>query len=731
MVDEERKADNRLAGTARFAPGIAAAELPQAARTSTSVTLASLRCLSMAPMHGPYDMTAVESFQQLAHHSPSGNVRAMHYTAYLRRKVSSAVSSLSRFMQDWDGTDLDNGFHGQLSSALRSPGEGDHRCQAQQYATGARPSVSLAAAARKRTASYASFEELESLRHTCTRSSSLQSPRPSSLQRLVTLREGAAGEAPGAVRLADASVQPPCLPLLKPLSPLSCQQEAQQLAAQAYGDERILNLIFSVNPRMQEVVEATAAATAAQWQKQFAALPAVNTVLKRWPVASLAQQLAGNAAERDVHRRSSCGGGGSNSSILGRADGRPPQMKHVLTPLPRRSADVRLSQMTRQERKGTHGAGAVLPLEVLSAPLRPDTCQARTELWDLVHLNVPFTMCPAGRAGLDEGGLVSPLDAATVAKSKGTCGRLDGTDGCCGCAKGQGGHEKVESEASQDDPDVFISTEGLVCLASLACGRNNGGGWRLPLLVRPRQLHYRDDGQVCNSPDGLPGDTDQLPALYFTEPLHDAPRLMLDSWSRMCACALAARQRDGPGHAATDNVSLGGSEGAQDKASESEDCPCCQQDEWQLGELSLLVLSHSCLGLVSGSGSLIPAQLVALASTGGHSGRAARQQASQAVIDILAERYIELACRAELLRGPASTLAVVVDAVDGTLLAQQYLDSGAIRQLAAEQRAEEQVQSCWHLVHKLLDELRRLPPGPYMLHMNASSRRLELLGVRR
>ncbi|KXZ47078.1 hypothetical protein GPECTOR_38g315 [Gonium pectorale] len=67
-------------------------------------------------------------------------------------------------------------------------------------------------------------------------------------------------------------------------------------------------------------------------------------------------------------------------------------------------------------------------------------------------------------------------------------------------------------------------------------------------------------------------------------------------------------------------------------------------------------------------------------------------------------------------------MALAVDALTGSLEGQHRVDSKALSQL----HAPEAQERCWRLAHNILVALRRLPPGPYMLRMDASNRVLEL-----
>ncbi|GLC34482.1 hypothetical protein PLESTB_001256400 [Pleodorina starrii] len=607
-------------------------------------------------------------------------------------------------------------------------------------------------------------------------------PAPSlSIQQLVS-RRGLGGGGPlGQVGRCDAAnPQPQHLPQpqVAPMAPPSAQQPRQQqqdqqlvveaATAQARGDDSSSAILGCSDLRLRAAVEATAAATAAHWQQQVAALPQMTQLYRRWSLTSLATQLAGISGSRNAAFHGSGGAYSSAAAGTGGAGGVAPLLRHTQTPLPRRRAAAQLDLGPCQ------GALQAVPLGALSEPLPADTCQGRSELWDLLLLNLPFAAGPGGVCGpdgvdlpstameTDSSGLSESIKGDRGGGANGSCA------GCCCCGGGgQAGEgavmeeqaDEADAEGGQDDSDVYVCSEGLVCLASLVSTPHpSRGGWCLPFLVRPRRPSEVDEAQGaagggggCRCNAARCQQSGSSPTLYFAEPLRDAPGLLADSWSRMCASALVT-SRSGSGVAgghgsggrpAAAAANAGGSEALEEMAAtveEEEDCPCCQQDEWQLGGLSLLVLSHCDVGTAGGSHSSrggppaapLPAHVVALAGASGLAGGAARQAATSAAAAAVALRYPELACRTELLSTRrttnAATVVVVVDPGDGALLAQQCLDRGALQRLATERSAQ---GDCWQLVHDLLSELQRLPPGPYMLRMDAVAQSLELRGVGR
>ncbi|GIL45692.1 hypothetical protein Vafri_2879 [Volvox africanus] len=542
---------------------------------------------------------------------------------------------------------------------------------------------------------------------------------------------------------ADQLAQQPCPSSLMPLALPAQKQQQQTRISQAHPDGSILKDLSSINPQLRPALEASAAATVAHWRQQLARLPAMDAVLKRWPVPSFAHQPEENVMERNGNAHSKCGGTVSRTTLTGDANVGLAQLKHVLTPLPRRNAGIQLDQRRLEQLR----MRMALSLEALATPLPADTCQARTELWDLIHLNVPFTMRPDGEQ--------APGGSRNVSLGAHTEYGI-GDDCCCICDGGhQGGEEvrvqsgEVDAEPVQNDSDVYICREGLICLASLASGESIRSGWRLPFLVRqwhPAGSGSERRGGCAAEPPGVPGcsgsaahcgwqgnmpkQTGQRPTLYFAEPLHDMPRLILDSWERMCANALAASGSDIPDNMDSWCVSAGNScVGAKCGDDLEDDCSCCQQDEFELGDLSLLVLSHCDVGLLNSSGVLTPMQLVALASPPMLSGGPTRQQAAQAAAEVVEQRYVELACRSELLLGRDRTMVLYVDAADGAVLVQDHLDGGAVRNLAAGRNTGMKLHHRWQWVHDFLDELRSLRPGPYVLFLNPTSKCLELLGA--
>ncbi|GIL71946.1 hypothetical protein Vretimale_605 [Volvox reticuliferus] len=580
-------------------------------------------------------------------------------------------------------------------------------------------------------------------------------PAPASaLEQLVCRREfTSAGLMIGnSAASRDQWAQQPCPSPLMPLA-LPEQQQQQQTISQAHADGSILGDLSSVNPRLWTALEASAAATAAHWRQQLSRLPVMDAVLKHWPLASFAQRLGENVMEHNAGIRSKYGTNMSSRTLTGDSGVGLMQLKHVLTPLPRRNAGVPVDQGRSVELK----AGTALPLKALTTPLPADTCQARTELWDLIHLNVPFTIRPDDEQVPGRIVSVSTFGASGAKSAAGrneTLGALSEPRIGDGCDDGHPRGEDIllhsDVEPNQDDSDVYICREGLVCLASLASGESIRSGWRLPFLVRQWHAARNGDERTAScaaEPPEAPGcscsaaccgwhgrmlrQTGQRPTLYFAEPLHDMPRLLLDSWARMCANALAVSGNDVRSHMVDSCCAVAGSScvGVQRGDVLEDDCSCCQQDEFQLGGLSLLVLSHCDLGFLSGSGALTPVQLVALASPPMLSGGPARQQAAQAMGKVLEQRYIELACRSELLLGPDCTMVLFVDAADGTVLLQQRLDGGAVRHLAAGRSTGMKLHHHWQVVYDILDELRSLRPGPYVLYLNSSSKCLELLGA--
>ncbi|GLI64050.1 hypothetical protein VaNZ11_007212 [Volvox africanus] len=546
---------------------------------------------------------------------------------------------------------------------------------------------------------------------------------------------------PELVRTNAAAEQwPQSMPLALPAR----KQQQQTRISQAHPDGSILGDLSSINPQLRAAVAASAVATAEHWQQQLARLPAMDAVLKCWPMPSFADQPGENVIERNGDVRSKCGDTVNRTTLTRDANVGLAQLKHLLTPLPRRNARIRLDRGRSKKLRMC----MALSLEALATPLPADTCQARTELWDLIHLNVPFTM----RSDVEQvSGGSRNIGLGALAESG------IGDDYCYTCDGGHQGEEEllgqsgeVDAEPVQNDSDVYICSEGLVCLASLASGESIRSGWRLPFLVRqwhPAGNGSERSGGCAAGPPGAPGgccsaarcgwqgstpkQTGQRPTLYFAEPLHDMPRLLLDSWERMCANALAVNGSDIPDGMVASCCVAAGNPCVSAKCGDDleDDCSCCQQDEFQLGDLSLLVLSHCDLGFLNSVGALTPVQLVARASPPMPSVGPTWQQAAQAAAEVLEQRYVELACRSELLLGRDRTMVLYVDAADGAVLVQQHLDGGAVRNLAAGRNTSMKLHHHWQWLHDFLDELRSLRPGPYVLIFNPSSKCLELLGA--
>ncbi|GFR40101.1 hypothetical protein Agub_g653 [Astrephomene gubernaculifera] len=517
------------------------------------------------------------------------------------------------------------------------------------------------------------------------------------------------------------------------------------------------------NARLRGALEATAAAAAACYHRQLAALPAMDQVLRSWPLASLSQSFC-RGGSSGVSSLAGSGAGAALPHSPTAAD-QPPQlekrplMRYVQTALPRRTAAAELDLQALQRQRG----GAVhLPLAASAAALPADTCQSRQDLWELFlfHLSQleatgPGPSPQAVQAAFSENDERDAVEGWKV--GSGANAGAVGQAGACTCSCHTGGTQggelaDVAIDSSNDDSDVYITDEGLVCLSSLAVAPYGNSGWQLPFLVRQRQLL----GEGCaEEPELTPSSAaagsgtnppcpscsplcararaqqPPLHTLYFAEPLRDASGMLFDAWARTCTKALvaAASGSGGTGEQAHGVQQAG--------ASEAEDCPCCQQDEWALGGLSLLVLSHCHVGLAGagaqGHSAVQPLQLLPLAAApaaGNKEAQGRNTQAAAAAAVAAALRSPGLACGAQLLSSCASTMVAVIDPMDGRVLAQQRADNGALAQLLVEGSGDEQLQRHWRLVLDLFSKLRRLSPGPYMLTMDATNQVLELRGVR-
>eukprot|EP00198_Chlamydomonas_reinhardtii_P001196 XP_001690531.1 predicted protein [Chlamydomonas reinhardtii] len=369
---------------------------------------------------------------------------------------------------------------------------------------------------------------------------------------------------------------------------------------------------------------------------------------------------------------------------------------------------------------GRSGQAPRLARSPMVTALEADACESRGDLWAL--------FCHVMEAHQAEQAAASEA-AAAAAAAGGETGLQQ--------HQHQMGAGEEEEQGAEDDPDVYITDDALVCLAALGSEVHGRCGWSLPVMLG----------------------------------------LVLGSWTRMCTRAMAAGAAGGaagPGDAVCGHAADGGQgqgcagdeavDGLHEvpTAAHSDSCECCQQDEWRLGPgASLLVLSHcdvaaAASGTCSRAGAQAPAgwqadgrpggmavaaevepvQVMALAARGsayaaqaagcnGVDSGASGTSAAAAALAAAAAHYPELACRAQLLRGCVETQVVVVDPADGAVLAQQRLGPGALARLSS----QDQVERCWRLAAQLLGWLQRLPPGPYELRLDLSLKRLELRGV--
>ncbi|KAG2501141.1 hypothetical protein HYH03_000958 [Edaphochlamys debaryana] len=458
------------------------------------------------------------------------------------------------------------------------------------------------------------------------------------------------------------------------------------------------------HPDVRSAVRATAAAAAAVQEERLAALPSGTEVRQRWTLPLRLPLCAG-----DAHASAAppdCAG------PLGTSTQSRCALRHLSTVLPRSAAPAPRVGCGGDTDPAAAGLSP-LPLAALSRPLRADTCPSRGDMWALFRHHM----------GLQRQGL--PDEVGEEEEDEGQ----------------EGGYaEPGEGGAEASEPEVFLTHEALACLAALAGDGGAGGGsggWRLPVLVREQRRRRHAAGADAVAEDGGAGGGrgEALPsALYFGEPLWDEPALLRHAWSRLCGQALAAA-RGGPGSAAADDDHTAGAE-EEDAGDEEqqEECEHCQQDEWLLGGLRLLVVSHTrtCAGGSCGGGGgdgqvqveppAAPLQVAAVPVAAGGKGR----EAAAAVAGAVGAAALELACRAELLTGDTSTLVVAVDPSSGARVAQQRLRGRALAQLAAERHGAAQAHEPWRLAGELLAMLRRQPPGPYMLVLNAGEASLEL-----
>lgn len=429
--------------------------------------------------------------------------------------------------------------------------------------------------------------------------------------------------------------------LVQPAGPASSTEAP---AAQgAVGSYRALldAALRSADPDVTAALLATASAAAAQQQEWRSQLPALDRLLCSWPLAELQEQLqcqppgavgrcgqaGGTGAQQPAAARpapgradvgqgvsGTCGGNSAVASAPGgvcasrdeESDGessggggggaQEPLLQFSCTPFRRRRAAQTVPRC-RAHADVPHSSGQAprLARSPMVTALEADACESRGDLWAL--------FCHVMEAHQAEQAAASEA-AAAAAAAGGETGLQQ--------HQHQMGAGEEEEQGAEDDPDVYITDDALVCLAALGSEVHGRCGWSLPVMVRQRgsagAVAAAGGPALCSQPDtphGTPrrdsmggsgsmdaddggaghgsscagegaeavcgggragGRTSSRSAaapstLYFGPPLLDQLGLVLGSWTRMCTRAMAAGAAGGaagPGDAVCGHAADGG-----------------------------------------------------------------------------------------------------------------------------------------------------------------------------
>lgn len=394
----------------------------------------------------------------------------------------------------------------------------------------------------------------------------------------------------------------------------------------------------------QAALQAEMECVAQQQQAMQQSLPPFGLRLGSVPLSDLLRPDEGRA---------------STASGAGQARGasRDATMRHVSTLLPRSS----LSAVVQRDQLGSLAASLADAVPQSTARGEPASarCTAQEELWQLLLMLYKQQAEKQQQAGGARLGRATPEAAEAAARWAGmqvegnTAEGSGGGQPSCACACHSAATASAvaqgRNEGSADpDPDVYITAPTLLRLASLAEHGGTGpacspaaddaaGGWLLPVLVQPqdeggeqqvagqqrRQEQDMGGGRMsvdaspavpppagscccttacreqagavsCSSAAGSSmrcGGSFPRRTLYFGEPVLNGRVLEVHCKARVEAAAVMATAGGGVGEGAGSGAGAGGGE------QQAEDCPCCQHDEWRLGDVSLLVINHGHLGV--------------------------------------------------------------------------------------------------------------------------------------